>query len=133
MEDLTGPTGYTPSNPEVGPLRWQAPEFLEDETCKPGFLTDVWSFGCTAYELLTGNIPYYYRARDVMIIKDIQGGIKPPGPDGLMIGEHGSVTRRIQEVLYDHCWHSCPTDRHQMVDIVKEIEDIYAGREPFER
>ena len=51
MQDLIGPTGYTPSNPEVGPLRWQAPEFLEDDTCKPGLFSDIWSFGCTEYEV----------------------------------------------------------------------------------
>lgn len=51
IEDLVGPTGYTPSSPEVGPLRWQAPEFVEDEECQLGLETDVWSFGCTAYEV----------------------------------------------------------------------------------
>jgi hypothetical protein len=67
-----------------------------------------------------------------MIIRDIQGGIKPPGPDGLTIDEHGSVKRRIHKILYDHCWDSCPADRHQMVDIVAQIEDIYACPERLE-
>ncbi|KAG6817516.1 hypothetical protein H0H93_007155, partial [Arthromyces matolae] len=43
------PTGLTPSNPELGPTRWQAPELHQDDT-QPGLKTDVWGFGCTAYE-----------------------------------------------------------------------------------
>lgn len=47
---LDRPVGLTPSN-FPGPTRWQAPELLEDESCQPGLRTDVWGFGCTAYEV----------------------------------------------------------------------------------
>lgn len=133
MEDLIGPTGFTPSNPEVGPLRWQAPEFLEDETCRPSLFTDIWSFGCTAYELLTSYIPYHYRVRDGMVIKDIQGGVKPPGPDGFTINECSAVQNKIRDLLYDHCWSLYPSGRRHMGDIVSQLEDIYDCREHLGR
>lgn len=50
IEDLMRPEGLTVSNPSVGPLRWQAPELLEDESPSTQ-ASDVWSFGCTALEV----------------------------------------------------------------------------------
>ena len=51
VEDLGRPTGFTLSNPDIGPVRWQAPEFLEGEDEPATLASDVWSFGCTAFEV----------------------------------------------------------------------------------
>ena len=54
VEDLGRPTGLTLSNPDVGPLRWQPPEFLlaDIDIDELATLTsDVWSYGCTAFEV----------------------------------------------------------------------------------
>jgi serine/threonine protein kinase len=51
VEDLGRPTGFTLSNPDVGPIRWQAPEFLDGEDEAATLMSDVWSFGCTAFEV----------------------------------------------------------------------------------
>lgn len=51
VEDLgKRPAGLTVSNPSVGPLRWQAPE-LSDDDAPMTRESDVWSFGCTAFEV----------------------------------------------------------------------------------
>ncbi len=50
IEEITRPEGLTVSNPSVGPLRWQAPELLEDDSPSTQ-ASDVWSFGCTALEV----------------------------------------------------------------------------------
>ncbi|KAG6809612.1 hypothetical protein H0H92_015530 [Tricholoma furcatifolium] len=114
----TDPTGFTPSNPESGPTRWQAPELHQDNT-QPDLGTDVWGFGCTAYEMLSGNIPYYYRQRDASIIKDVESRIKPSGPDRMVLlapNEH------LQK-LVDSCWSFTPATRPSMTEVVKYLED----------
>ncbi|KAG6829622.1 hypothetical protein H0H87_010670 [Tephrocybe sp. NHM501043] len=113
----TDPTGLTPSNPESGPTRWQAPELHQDGT-QPDLSTDVWGFGCTAYEILSGNIPYHYRQRDAGVIKDVESHITPPGPDGLVLLQPDS---RMEEVL-EGCWSFIPSGRPSMSHIVRKLE-----------
>lgn len=62
LDDLEGPSGNTTTT-FAGSVRWQAPELLfdgedEDEDGKPlpppvgpTLPADVWSFGCTIYEV----------------------------------------------------------------------------------
>jgi serine/threonine protein kinase len=53
IDDLIGPSGNTTSTIQ-GSVRWQAPELvLDDDNQKLQltFSSDVWSFGCTAYEV----------------------------------------------------------------------------------
>jgi len=52
IEELIGPTGNTTS-PAQGAFRWMAPELVLDDslTLQLTFSSDVWSFGCTAYEV----------------------------------------------------------------------------------
>ncbi|KAF8869272.1 kinase-like domain-containing protein [Infundibulicybe gibba] len=118
IEELVGPTGYTPSNAEVGPIRWQSPEFLEDENSRPTLPSDIWSFGCTAYELLVDKIPYHHRTRDYMVMKDIQGGIKPPGPDEMLLSEvEGGIWNVLQQ-----CWSFAPANRPTMAEVISQLE-----------
>ncbi|KAG6872598.1 hypothetical protein C0995_008580 [Termitomyces sp. Mi166 len=113
------PTGLTPSNPESGPTRWQAPELHQDDT-QPDFATDVWGFGCTAYEMLSGNIPYHYRQRDASVIKAVQNHIKPPGPDGPVL-----LIPDIQlEMVLNECWSFAPSERPSMTAVVAQLEAI---------
>lgn len=54
MEEMA-PSGMTTNN-LVGSLRWQAPELIDpafesDEVPVLTPASDVWSFGCTAYEV----------------------------------------------------------------------------------
>ncbi|KAF9070435.1 kinase-like domain-containing protein [Rhodocollybia butyracea] len=121
IEDLVGPTGITPSNTEAGPIRWQSPEFISDisETCRPQLPGDVWSFGCTAYELLTGNVPYYFRLRDPAIICDIQNGVKPPGVENDRLCGEGGIWK-----LLNDCWITDPTKRIQMTQVVPRLKEL---------
>ncbi|KAJ3862268.1 kinase-like domain-containing protein, partial [Lentinula novae-zelandiae] len=122
IEDLVCPTGITPSKFEAGPIRWQSPEFLMDvsETCRPQLPGDVWSFGCTAYELLTGNVPYHFRRRDSTVIHDIQADIPPPGVEenNLHRGDGG-----IWDLMND-CWISSPVKRIHMTEVVFRLRNL---------
>lgn len=116
IDDLVGPTGWTLTSPDIGPLRWQAPELLIDEACHPSLQTDVWSFGCTAYELLTGRYPYHHRSRDCLIIQDIQSEVMPATTDEL---DH--LSSALVDILTS-CWDFSPSKRAIMVDVVSRLE-----------
>lgn len=123
IDELGGSSGYTLSNPDVGPLRWQAPEFLEDEDAPMSPSSDVWSFACTAFELLTSRIPYAHRARDGLVIKDMQNRIKPPGPADILLN---AFDPRIGTIL-DLCWSFYPEGRPTMTTVVEHLESTYEG------
>ncbi|KAF9043328.1 kinase-like domain-containing protein [Panaeolus papilionaceus] len=120
MEDLGRPAGMTLSNPDFGPLRWQAPEFMkeDDEPATPS--SDVWSYGCTAFELLTGRIPYGHRTRDALVIQDMQSKRKPPGPADVCLLAFDS---RVRDLL-DWCWNFEPSQRPSMTQVVTLLEGI---------
>jgi serine/threonine protein kinase len=44
-------------------MRWMAPEFLRGEVERPTFITDVYSFGMTVLECVTGQKPYAHLRR----------------------------------------------------------------------
>ncbi|KAF8154936.1 kinase-like domain-containing protein [Crassisporium funariophilum] len=122
IEDLGRPAGMTLSNPDVGPLRWQAPEFLEDDD-EPAMLTsDVWSYGCTAFELLTSRIPYAHRIRDAQVIRDMQNGVRPSGPADMSLLPFDP---RVQTLL-DACWSFIPEQRPRMTEVQAQLEAICA-------
>jgi len=127
IEDLAGPTGFTPSNPDVGPLRWQAPEFLEGDDEHPTPASDVWSFGCTAFELLTGQLPYAHCKRDGQVVKDMQNGIPPSGPPGQSPSPLLTFDPRVCTLL-ESCWSFYPSARPQMTRVRTQLEEICAPR-----
>ncbi|PPQ92469.1 hypothetical protein CVT25_009734 [Psilocybe cyanescens] len=119
VEDLNQPTGYTLSTPHVGPLRWRAPEFLENDG-PAMFTSDVWSFGCTAFELLTGTMPYEHCKGDYQVMKSMQEGMKPYLPDDPAFQ---ALDSRVK-VLLDSCWSFIPSDRPHMIDVQAQLEAI---------
>ncbi|KAF8896753.1 kinase-like domain-containing protein [Gymnopilus junonius] len=121
LEELGRPTGYTLSNPGIGPLRWLAPELMEHDEQPAMPASDVWSFGCTAYELLTGLIPYSHRHHDPQVVMDVQKRIKPFGPD--IPKEFLQLDSRIQSLLKS-CWSFSPEERPIMTDVRKQLEQI---------
>jgi len=123
IEDLIGPSGNTTSTCQ-GTVRWMAPELiLDDENNKMLQLTfgsDVWSFGCTAYELLTGKLPYHDRPRDFSVIRDIMRGCKPGEPDASLDYAPGPQDKIWN--LLDHCWSLSADARPQMMEVEVELE-----------
>jgi len=115
------PIGLTPSNPSFAPVRWSAPELIEDDACQPTLATDVWSFGCTAYSILTDKAPYHHRMKDGSIIRDIHIKIKPPGPEGLSLE---NAIKDMERILNIDCWSFSPFQRSGMAAIAARIECI---------
>lgn len=78
--DLNG-TSYIRSN-----VRWAAPELFEvpdteDSLCSPMLASDIYSFGCIAYQVLSGKQPYCDIRSDHQVVVAILRGVKPRRPE----------------------------------------------------
>ncbi|KAL5076581.1 hypothetical protein RYX36_015565 [Vicia faba] len=65
-----------------GTAFWMAPEVVKGKNKGYGLPADVWSLGCTALEMLTGQIPYS-NLECMQAIFRIGKGVLPPIPDTL--------------------------------------------------
>ncbi|KAE9408796.1 kinase-like protein, partial [Gymnopus androsaceus JB14] len=89
-----------------GSLRWLAPEFINPTSqLQPvaGSLTsrDIYAFGCTVVELLTGVPPFSQHKMDIHVAIDVLNGVRPTLPVDLMGNEGIS---KILCPLLDSCW-----------------------------
>jgi len=128
--DLVGPSANT-TGAIGGSVRWQAPELvLEDENVpniRPNFSSDIWAFACTAYELLTGRVPYHNRQRDFTVIHDIMRGVKPGKADELLTCAPPPQDE-IWLLLYS-CW-SVPADtRPKMTDVESQLDLMWCHKD----
>lgn len=66
-----------------GSARWLAPELIEGTTTSPTFSSDVYSFGMTMLECVSGKHPYAHCKRDAIVIFEVVSAKKmPPRPTG---------------------------------------------------
>ncbi|PPR05804.1 hypothetical protein CVT26_010154 [Gymnopilus dilepis] len=124
LEDLGCPSGFSLSNPGIGPLRWLAPELMEDDEQPAIPASDVWSFGCTAFELLTGLMPYPHCLHDPKVVLEVQNRVKPSGPD--MHEQFVKLDIRVRSLL-ESCWSFTPAERPVMKDIQECLQDILSN------
>ncbi|KZT53898.1 kinase-like protein [Calocera cornea HHB12733] len=104
-----------------GTMRWMAPERLSPDTF--GLTTsktrtttaDVYSFGLTAYEILSGQIPFYGKS-DWDAILAIVAGNRPPIPS--------TWKSEIVQVIQD-CWQQQRSQRPTATQISKRVNNIY--------
>ncbi|KAF9007506.1 kinase-like domain-containing protein [Cyathus striatus] len=109
IEELTGPSGNTTTS-IGGSSRWQAPELLFDEEAEenmtptqgPSIASDIWSFGCVFYELLTGGFPMRIALRSDHII-------------------HSNPTMKQ---LMEDCWRFRAVDRPHIAELVEKLDTI---------
>ncbi|KAJ4477784.1 kinase-like domain-containing protein [Lentinula edodes] len=89
-----------------GSLRWLAPEFI-NPTPTPqhnqGKLTsrDIYAFGCTVFELLTGQPPFYHHNLDIKVAIDVLNGVRPVLSTDVVPNE--TIYKAICRML-DTCW-----------------------------
>lgn len=86
-----------------GNVRWGAPELFalpenqDGPTNRPTKEADIYSFGSTMLQVLSGKVPYYYIKQQMQIIVMVVDGKKPRRPEEPKIAEeHWSMIER--------CW-----------------------------
>ncbi|KAG0616233.1 hypothetical protein M758_5G100400 [Ceratodon purpureus] len=103
----------------VGTGFWRAPEVLvavKDQTLSPSTFTqeaDVYSFGMTSYEILTGWVPFEELGPDDY--DAVVRGRRPQLPH--------PMNSRVTELLC-RCWHSNPAERPSFEEIGFVLETV---------
>ncbi|KAG9030576.1 hypothetical protein FS837_003230, partial [Tulasnella sp. UAMH 9824] len=103
----------------AGSVPWQSPELLRD-AARRTFQSDVYAFGITIYEVLSGKEPYSHHTGLVSIITGVLfEGERPPmeppsGPDGNTYSKFWKEAER--------CWTDDPIKRPSMFDVLRSLD-----------
>lgn len=113
---------------KAGSARWLAPEVIEGEIDFPDQACDVYSFGMTMYECLSGAMPFPTLRRDAQVIhKIIQEEVRPPRPVEGENGENANNARWCTDEVWnvlEHCWLRKPEERWTMEQVAEELGRI---------
>ncbi|KAG9028162.1 hypothetical protein FS837_003968, partial [Tulasnella sp. UAMH 9824] len=77
------PSGLTTSKSTKGALRYMSPELILQDQSKHTIESDVWAWGCTAFEVMTDSIPYSTSMKDAAIIMEVLKESAPGSIDAL--------------------------------------------------
>ncbi|KAG8949025.1 hypothetical protein FRC04_009099 [Tulasnella sp. 424] len=117
----TSLAGISSSLQGAGNPRWMAPELSMEECCTRSPSTDVYSFGCVALQIYTGEIPF----KDVPTFRIIYALIQGQKP--LAKREdypNTDLSSPSLDWFYDllvSCWDGNPTARPSMVDVESKL------------
>lgn len=117
----------TSSTPVINPVRWQARELIYPEDGRINLAlvtpkTDVWSFGMLSLEIMTGRRPFYYKARDAMVIEELLARRLPKRPVDDVVVERGLGEELWAFML--RCWTWDPSGRPSMASVKQSLKAI---------
>jgi len=117
--------GFYSTETSRGSTRWLAFEYFDHEELEVFRLnpkTDVWAFGMTLLELLTGELPYAHIRSDSRTITEIVMGKLPHEP----IIEDGDSDADLKRYMWSvclKCWAKDPKERPSMGDVLEEMSN----------
>jgi len=100
-------------------LRYQAPELGSDGILSVA--TDVFAFGMTALEILSGKLPYYDRKLSSQVVLAIASGKRPSKGQ---YTEERAIDSTMWELLAE-CWDADASLRPTASDIVNRLHELY--------
>ncbi|KAG6821925.1 hypothetical protein H0H92_016080, partial [Tricholoma furcatifolium] len=107
-----------------GTVAWQAPELLDpdlDEDAKNTKESDVYAWGCVAYEIFTGEIPFA-GIKDARVISIVQSGKHPTRPSSeSKAWTDWGLTNGIW-LLMEETWNRLPGKRPPCTKIVERLK-----------
>ncbi|KAK3736795.1 hypothetical protein QZH41_011745 [Actinostola sp. cb2023] len=99
------------------PVRWMAPESIEDYMCTTK--SDVWSFGVTLWEIETaGTVPYAGVDSGMDILNEVKKGYRLEKPN--------ACDDDVYEVMLS-TWRPNPLDRPTFQNLTAVIEEMLTG------
>ena len=107
----------TNSTNAAGPTRWMAEESLKRRVYSKK--SDVWAFGVLLWEISTlAMLPYNEIANDTDVVRAVLEGERLPRPD---------KCSDQQYAIMQDCWKSAQTDRPDMSEIQKRLQEAFAA------
>ncbi|KIO26278.1 hypothetical protein M407DRAFT_235549 [Tulasnella calospora MUT 4182] len=102
----------------VGSLLWQSPELLQDASRRT-LSSDVYAFGITVYEVLSGKEPYTHHVGIGPILTGVLTGERPPkepqvAPDGSSYLEFWDEASK--------CWAADSSLRPRIIDVLNRLD-----------
>ncbi|KLO18710.1 kinase-like protein [Schizopora paradoxa] len=119
IEDATGSSCWSSSSC-LGSVRWMAFELVKPEEEEHSQLTtwcDIWSFGSTMLEILSGKLPYSHRKNDIQVFFEVSRGIRP----------HRDGTEIPHEIwsFISSCWSDTPAQRPTATEVRSFVDKTY--------
>jgi len=117
METLTG-VNMTQSRGISDSFRWFAPELC----VSPGILSlssDVYAYGMTVLELMTGKSPFAETRRTTEVIIKVREGKRPARPTEVEVGERG-LDDKLWGLLV-RCWDAKPANRPTIDEVLANL------------
>lgn len=109
--------GHSPSGTEgAGSLRWQPREVVFGDA-RPSTASDVYSFGMTVIELLSGSPPFGYYAHERSIVMDLYTKLRPRDIVPVI-----SLWSKELTDLITSCWAEDPCERPTLVSVINQLE-----------
>ncbi|EJD46159.1 kinase-like protein [Auricularia subglabra TFB-10046 SS5] len=116
IESLDQGTNYTLSNGAQVSMRWMAPELSEG---KYGMPADVYAWGMTALQVISGLQPFYLMKQPGRVVIAVNRGERPKREQYA----DEMFTEESWKLLED-CWKQDPNERLKMNEVVRKIEEM---------
>ncbi|KAL5638876.1 hypothetical protein ACGC1H_003289 [Rhizoctonia solani] len=107
-QSVAGFPHLAPSITVAGMTRWMSPEYFNGS--EAGLATipgDLWSFGCTLLEMITGLIPYHQSRYDTQVLAKILSGVYPGNPELIRYPKGKEYPQEyvgLVQRLISQCW-----------------------------
>ena len=116
MEDLTS-TPFTESSGVPDVFRWCAPELVTTPSARRAAPpADMYAFGMTLLELMTGAVPYAEIRRSPLVLQKLLNKERPRRPEGEIYVQRG-LTDEVW-ALIQRCWAEDPLLRPTVDEVL---------------
>ncbi|KXN86648.1 hypothetical protein AN958_09826 [Leucoagaricus sp. SymC.cos] len=106
----------------VGTPHWTAPELAMGDGVSPTAESDIWSFGCVIYEVLTDNAPFHWLKTSHQILAAMMRNqitpLKLPAGDGSSM-----ISEQLRDIM-ERCFNYAERDRPKSGDIIRFFIDL---------